>query len=512
MHFRWLILFAVVATPLMAANDTVRTIDRGAIDACQASDREAVLIYRDGLHALIAHMDRRPDLFPPASEREPLILDEVRRRNARIVWQSFLDYMLALESIRTFHSDFADLRGARKKASFEIMNAAFLAQYRAALAFIERAERNPGYRKQFDEDLPELGLAAGSYSLLKFRYLNVAIAARFVALDAMRAATRPGASPLTAAASEDRAAILAAGRGTGPALTAINAVEVVKGIGKDIWLPVQTGVANWMGDTRVYREGISLIPAAEISELPGELEPGDVLFQRREWYLSNIGLPGFWTHAALYVGTPDDRRRAFDDDETREWVRSMGEESGELEALLASRYPEATREARKKEGGHPRRVIEAIGEGVLFTTLEHSAAADSMAVLRPRLTAKEKAIGIYRAFGYAGRPYDFDFDFLTDDRLVCSELVYKAYEKGDGMTGLTLEMNEVAGRKVIPPNEMVRQFDGEYATERQQFDFVFFLDGRERPRRAVRSDVEELRKSWKRPRWHVVAVAVEGGR
>jgi hypothetical protein len=53
----------------------------------------------------------------------------------------------------------------------------------------------------------------------------------------------------------------------------------------------------------------------------------------------------------------------------------------------------------------------------VFTTLEHAAGADHVAALRPRLPAVEKAAAVLRAFGYAGRPYDFDFDFRTDAAL-----------------------------------------------------------------------------------------------
>ncbi len=36
------------------------------------------------------------------------------------------------------------------------------------------------------------------------------------------------------------------------------------------------------------------------------MEPGDIIVARQNWYLSNIGLPGFWPHAELYVGTPEE--------------------------------------------------------------------------------------------------------------------------------------------------------------------------------------------------------------
>lgn len=144
-------------------------------------------------------------------------------------------------------------------------------------------------------------------------------------------------------------------------------------------------------------------------------------------------------------------------------------------------------------------MIEAISEGVTFTTLEHSAAADSLAVLRPRATKRDKAIALARAFAYAGRPYDFNFDFHTDTALVCSEVIYKAYEGA-----VTLPLTTTMKRLNTPPNEIVRAFDETFGTPRQQFDFVLFLDGHERAKRAVPAGLTEFRKSWKRPKWHIV--------
>ncbi|MGK2859610.1 MAG: YiiX/YebB-like N1pC/P60 family cysteine hydrolase [Thermoanaerobaculia bacterium] len=478
--------------------------------ASQKGDAGSVLIYRAGLRELVEYADTRRGLFPRTSAKEPLPLTPEERAEARAIWRSVLDYQLALESIRAFHADYYKLPRSAERDSFLVMYAAFLAEYRNALEVIERADRNPGYQVLLNDAVPELGVDSGSWSRFKFRFLNVAIASEFAAFDAVRHLYDGGDERLLAAIDEDRKAIYEAGKGTGPLLTAKNALQVVKDTGGASWLPVQTGVASWMGDTRVYRAGVALISKELIASIQPSLRPGDVLFERREWYLSNIGLPGYWTHVALYIGTSEERRTVFDDPATKEWVRSQGEPSGDLEKLLAARYPDAWKLSGTREHGDPRRVVEAIGEGVSFTSLEHSAAADALGVLRPRLPAREKAIAIARAFGYAGRPYDFEFDFISDDALVCSELVFKAYEPGEGMTGLAIEMHELAGRKIVPPNEIVRQWSREAAGGRAQFDFVLFLDGTERGRTAVKADEPALRESWARPKWHIVKTMSAG--
>lgn len=295
------------------------------------------------------------------------------------------------------------------------------------------------------------------------------------------------------------------GAGKGHVLTVKNALAVVQKAAFTAWFPVQKNVSQWMGDTKVHRKGTHLISGDQISSLRERLRPGDILFERHEWYLSNMGLPGFWTHAAMYVGTPEERRAYFSDPGTIAWVKGQGTDDGDLEALLQQRYPKAYAAGTiPLENGHAPRILEAISEGVSFTSLEHAGASDSIAVLRPRLEKQEKAAALLRAFHYSGRPYDFNFDFETDSSLVCSELVYKTYEPAPGMKGMRFPLSEIMGRKVSTPNSMVRQFDEHYGSGDAQADLVVFLDGFEKEKRAVESTLEQFRKSWRRPNWHIL--------
>lgn len=468
----------------------------------------AIQVARAGLADTVVWLDRQQDLFPSRDDDAPAFPDRKRRLALWQAWQGFLDRILVLDRlVGTTFADWHEARGpAARDAAFRTAYAAFLAQYRTALDFISVAERNPAMHALLNEPVPELGLPARSYARLKFRFLNLLRGAEFARLDALYALAGDDPDlPLTVALQADRLALWQAGRGTGPALTAENAVQIVQDIVHAGWFPVQKSVSEWLGDTRVSRRGRALISVAQLDELLPVLQPGDVLLVRREWYLSNIGLPGFWPHAALYIGTPAERAAFFDDPAVHAWVREQGEASGDLESLLRSvASGQAAKTTSLPEDHHAARIVEAISEGVSFTSLEHAGAGDSLVVLRPRLPRAARARAVARAFQYAGRPYDFDFDFRTDAALVCTELVAKAYADDDALPGLRFPVQEVLGRPVTPANLIARQFDADFGTDRQQFDLVAFLDGQESEGRAIPAGLETFRRSWRRPKWHVL--------
>ena len=465
-------------------------------------DARAIAIHREGLMRTVAFAKSRNDVF--LNNQRTALPSRESKEIARSTWASFLEYQLALDSTRLYYSDFHTLENAAREKAFLLHYAAFAAQYRSALDLVERLDGNEALDVLLNEPLPQSGVGKGSFAELKFRYLNVARATELTALETIRISIGGSLLPdVRRQIDADRDAILRHGKGKGQLLTAKNAFKVAKATTFSAVFPVQAGISEWMGDTRVARVNRSLITRQQIEALTPKLEPGDILIERREWYLSNIGLPGYWPHVAFYIGTPEERKRYFDDAGVREWAASKG--ATDFDNLLRSSYATAYAHHLEPENGHPTRIIEAISEGVVFTSIEHSADADAVAVLRPRLSRKDKAIAIARAFAYAGRPYDFNFDFVSDDALVCTELVYKAFEPSSAYSGLRFPVVEILGRQATPANEIVRMFDADHGSPRQQFDLIAFLDGNDRLKKAVPASEAAFRESWKRPKWHTVA-------
>lgn len=433
-------------------------------------------------------------------------LSNDERQMLREAWMQILSKQAELHSIELemekFHSQEKDT--FLKEDYFTLKYAAYMAQYRTAIEFIRAMRTVPTADKVLNERFDEFKLDRQTFADFKFEYLNLQKFTQYSGHKLAALSEKNESSPLNDSINEDEDYIDKFNRYKGTIYTIKNAGKISGHILFKLYFPIQKAISEWMGDERVARGNEFLISDEQIKTIHKKLNPGDVLIERREWYLSNIGLPGFWPHAALYIGRPEERKELNADPEVIAWVKSEGIESGSFEELLESKFPAVYKESLgADETAHDYRVLEAMSEGVVFTSLEHSADADSLAAIRPRLANVDIAKGLLTALKYKGRPYDFNFDFRTDAEVVCSELVFYAYQPTKDKNGIEFPVTTTLGRPVVTPNNIIKDLAETHGTDRQQFDLVVFLDGNDKKREAVFSDMENLKTTWNRPKWFI---------
>lgn len=142
-----------------------------------------------------------------------------------------------------------------------------------------------------------------------------------------------------------------------------------------------------------------------LAQIKQELRPGDVFVTRHDDAMSNLFLPGFWPHSALWLGAEHD-------------------------------------------------ILEAKKDGVLFRDLEETLQVDAFVVLRPMLTPQQIDIALTRGRSHAGKLYDFIFDFRTTDRLVCTEVIYRSYH---GIGDIDFQLGVQAGRHCLSAEDLLNQ-------------------------------------------------------
>jgi hypothetical protein len=280
-----------------------------------------------------------------------------------------------------------------------------------------------------------------------------------------------------------------------------NAVDVWEGKWDILWRQVEAyrkvPVYNAMAVLGTFAGNVKIwlspphITQAQIQDLKQILQPGDVILERRNWFLSNGFLPGFWKHMALYVGSAEDLER-------------RGLSTDPLVQPHWERFRQSDRH------GYQPRVVEVVSAGVIFSPLEHTAAADDLVVLRPRLSEARKNAAIARAFSHYGKPYDFDFDFFSTDKLVCTELIFRAYDEPLHGESVRFPLARIMGRDTMPADEVVRMFAWERSMDAEpavhglpsasQFEFILFLKGSGWSGRADLVGVADFIRTVERPR------------
>lgn len=416
------------------------------------------------------------------------------KNKTRELWRDYLSYVTALEEIVNQYKYFYQINVVNEKVlnqrAFLLAYASFVSSYSSTLNLMKEVEKIPLTKTLLNEEALEYEIPHNSYLKVEEKLLKpenaIQAAAGFAYLQIIK---NENLTQLKISATDNYKNIVWQ-TGKNPNIGIQTAVDYFEKHAFTAWFPVQKRVAEQVGNTKIPLRDEALIDEGKIKILEETLMPGDILLQRRNWYLSNAGLPGFWKHTALYVGNLSDLDNTFSPSDLTEGLT--------VSQYIQKKYPAAYKEF---EWSH-KRTLEAESEGVISFTLEKSMSADYGAVLRPKVSEEEKLKALLYAFAQFGKPYDFDFDFLTDNTIVCSELYYKAYP----MMNYTLRM--VSGRLVLSTNHIVQDFDQQYETQKDLFDLVYFIDANEKTRQSFFSDMDSFRKSWKRTETDVVKTLV----
>jgi uncharacterized protein YycO len=148
-----------------------------------------------------------------------------------------------------------------------------------------------------------------------------------------------------------------------------------------------------------------------VTEMLSVLEPGDLILTRTRGELATFLIPGFWKHAASYVGNE--------------------------------------------------KIIDAITAGVSERWLaDLIMKTDNVAILRPPLTNGEKFQMISYTYSIIGTPYDFAINIDTRIKIYCSELYYLAINYAKQCN--YIELQESMGIHTVTPDQLYEMTDKLY--------------------------------------------------
>jgi uncharacterized protein YycO len=181
-----------------------------------------------------------------------------------------------------------------------------------------------------------------------------------------------------------------------------------------------------------------------VNEVKSKLQAGDILLEKTPFRLTDKLIPGYWGHAAVWIGGETELK-----------------ELGLWDHPLVVQY--------RGEINSGRQVVEALRSGVEMNTIEHFMNIDSIGIMRKTSASREeRARIVIQALRQVGKPYDFNFDVESKERVYCSKLVYLSY------SGINWSTKKSIGRTTFTPDDVAIR-----AVRGHELELVaFFHDGR----------------------------------
>lgn len=186
------------------------------------------------------------------------------------------------------------------------------------------------------------------------------------------------------------------------------------------------GFGNMAGLVQTRKGKLTYLTASEVAALESQLRPLDILLEKTPFRLTDKMIPGHYGHVAVWLGSEAE-------------LREMG-----IWDEIAPAYQDKIR--------HGGRIVEALRSGVTISSLEHFLNIDDLLVLRESQTpdVDYQHTAILTALAQVGKEYDFNFDVLTHERIVCSELAYVVFPE------LPWPISKALGRYTISPDNVAQ--------------------------------------------------------
>ena len=369
------------------------------------------------LEALLDHTS----VIAAATQRNYFLPDEDDRVRQTVL--AYRNYRLAAYDIVFRYLDFARIADeSLRMRSFLLAYAAALVLYAKSLKIIQVVERQPLLRAKVNEPDSKFELQAGFFDDILVGYSSLANYRALARADRIWRQARRSAIVRRLGTDGDWHAVCTIIR-RNRLVVRKRLFDVLRhrlchdwrAFWRTAWRPAQRTrntvqallVARFAG-VHVVLNPVHVLTQESLAALRLRLQPGDVLLCRAEGKLTAALLPGFWSHAAIYLGS-----------------------RAQLEALNVHAQPHAAKrwEELPEDAGPLGCVIEGVAPRVRICRLETCLSADHLVVLRPGVSREDLAAALGEAFGHLGKPYDFEFDFGLTHRVVCTELVYRCYHR-----------------------------------------------------------------------------------
>jgi len=225
----------------------------------------------------------------------------------------------------------------------------------------------------------------------------------------------------------------------------------------------------------------------DLNAIANNIEPCDVILERKNGLATNKFIPEFWTHSALYVGSLKQINSYFAGMPLLNGMNPV--------QYIHKHYPAVYRKLLVTKNP----IIESVTKtGVTISPVKAVTEVDYFALLRTNLSREDKFLSLLRAFEFYRLPYDFKFDLTETEAVACSALVYKSLIPSQVKNGISIPLKSLLGGPMVYPGDFARKFDSEFNSEYREFQLVLFFDSSDGEDQVNLKTAEEFRASWKR--------------